>query len=99
MAKIAKACIKNTKRLLKKIKKSNLNGLDIPEVVKYEKIVKDFFGDDMDLETFILNFKTKELLIEKSEYLFDSPYLAVRALYRASKAALIATRNKIIYGR
>lgn len=107
MEKIARTCIKNTKRINKKISEAKANNIDISDIIILEYYISSLNGildpdnlnEPISLETFVLNYKTKESLIEHCSSIYDNPYEAIKHLYNLSKKTLISLRNRIVYNK
>ena len=106
MEKIARTCIKNTKRIRKKLieaKENQINTSDLEVLDYYQSSLKGVLVPDgpepMDFEIFLQTFKTKESLIEHCSGLYDNPYEAIKHLYNLSKKTLISLRNRITYNK
>lgn len=106
MEKIARTCIKNTKRIRKKLieaRQKRITVTDIEVLDYYQSSLKVVLVPDrpepMDFEIFLQTFKTKESLIERCSELYDNPYEAIKHLYNLSKKTLISLRNRINYNK
>lgn len=106
MEKIARTCIKNTKRLRKKLTEAsehNISTSDIEVIDYYKSSLKGVLFPDtpepMDFEIFLQTFKTKESLISHCSEIYADPYNAIKHLYTLSKQALISVRNRLVYNK
>jgi hypothetical protein len=106
MDKIAKTCIKNTKRIRKKIQEAKLCNIDVSNNIAlsfYSASIEGVLNPEMTLnlppevqvDQFISNYPKSQNLIEKCSELYGSPSLALMHLYSLSKKALISLRNEI----
>lgn len=105
MEKIARTCIKNTKRIRRKLIEANsmhMSTYDItdPYIAVLKKVLNPDTPDHpMDLEIFLKTFTSKEALINHCGDLYANPYEAIKHLYDTSKKTLITLRNRIVYNK
>lgn len=105
MEKIARTCIKNTKRIRRKVLEAHSMQLQTSDVTDpYIAVLKNVLNPDtpetpMDFEIFLKTFTSKEALINYCGELYANPYEAIKHLYDTSKSTLITLRNRIVYNK